>query len=203
MAPSEDFREMIKKYNEEIKKMQKKSKPILDDISIPTQSNDVKQTTDEKTQFQFKNDYSLPNISQNQMILGQTTNLNGEGYLIVKVTTSNSAAPIQGANVLISFDTPGGEELIKSVVTNQDGETKQISLPTVSSDESLEPGIRNPYASYSIRVSSDGYFTIDSINVPIFDKEVAVQPLQMIPLPEGFTGPTVLNSNDTGSITLN
>lgn len=213
MNYSDDFREMIKKYNDEIKKMQKKSKPLPDDAVIPTQApveNGMQmltpaETTEEQTanKFPFKNDYSLPNISENQMIKGQTTGLNGEGDLIVRVSAANAAAPIQGANVLISFDDIGGERLIKSAVTNVNGETPKISLPTVAESESLEPGIRNPYASYSIRVSSGGYFTIDSVNVPIFDKQLATQPVEMVPLPENYGGPTVLNSNDTGSITLN
>lgn len=213
MNYSDDFREMIKKYNDEIKKMQKKSKPITDDkvmlTQAPIENGDTALTPEETAEeqaankFPFKNDYSLPNISESQMIKGQTTNLNGEGYLIVRVSAANAAAPIQGANVLVSFDDAGGERLVKSIVTDVNGETKKITLPTVPADESLEPGIRNPYASYSIRVSSDGFFTIDSVNVPIFDKQLATQPVEMVPLPENFGGPTVLNSNDTGSITLN
>lgn len=203
MNYSDDFREMIKKYNDELKKMQKKSKPITDNTSLPAQSNNVLQNENQKTPFQFKNDYSLPNIEESEMIAGQTTNLNGEGYLLVRVSVANAAAPIQGAHVLISFDEPSGERLVKSVVTDVNGETTTIALPTVAIDESLEPGIRNPYASYSIRVSSDGYFTIDSVNVPIFDKQTAIQPVEMVPLPDDFGGPTVLKSNDTGSITLN
>ncbi|MEE1003143.1 MAG: carboxypeptidase-like regulatory domain-containing protein [Acutalibacteraceae bacterium] len=211
MSNSDDFRQMIKKYNDEIKKMQKKSKPIAENETSTVQSDNVSkeetpkntQSQNEQTPFQFKNEYSLPNILQNQMIKGQTEGLTGEGYLIVRVFAANGAAPISGANVLVSFDEPGGERLVKSAATDVNGETKKLALPTVAIGESLEPGVKNPYASYSIRVSSDGYFTIDSINVPIFDKQTAIQPVEMIPLPENYKGPTVLNSNDTGSITLN
>ena len=211
MSNSDDFREMIKKYNDEIKKMQKKSKPMTDSEVVTVQSDNVvkeekseiNENQKEQTPFQFKDEYSLPNIQQNQMIKGQTEGLTGEGYLIVRVSAANAAAPVSGANVLVSFDESGGERLVKSTVTDVNGETKKLALPTVAAGESLEPGVKNPYASYSIRVSSDGYFTIDSINVPIFDKQTAVQPVEMVPLPENYGGPTVLNSNDTGSITLN
>ncbi len=206
MNYSDDFREMIKKYNEELKKMQKKSKPAT---NIPVQSNNVVLTPEEQAEeqianeFPFKNDYSLPNINENEMIKGQTVDLTGVGYLIVRVSVSNAAAPVAGATVLVSFDDTNGEKLIKSSVTDVNGETPKIALPTVAESESLEPGVKNPYASYSIRVSADKYFTIDSVNVPIFDKQTAIQPVEMVPLPEGFGGNTVLKSNDTGSITLN
>ena len=210
MNYSDDFREMIAKYNEELRKINKKAKPYNENEVIPAQASvenaqtsQTPQTDGKTTAFPFTNDYTLPNISPDQMIKGQTTGLTGEGSLIVRVSVANAAAPIQGASVLISFEDGSGEKLVKSMITDVNGETKKIMLPTVPLDESLEPGIKNPYASYLIRVSADGYFTIDSINVPIFDKQTAIQPVEMLPLPENFKGETVLKSNDTGSITLN
>ena len=88
MSNSDDFREMIKKYNDEIKKMQKKSKPMTDSEVVTVQSDNVakeekseiNENQKEQTPFQFKDEYSLPNIQQNQMIKGQTEGLTGEGY---------------------------------------------------------------------------------------------------------------------------
>ena len=200
MNYSDDFRELIKKYNEELKKMQQKSTPPTKSETIPVQAQ-VKES--EKQPFEFTNSYALPNINENQMIQGQSENLDSKGQLIVRLSTSNSASPIQGGIVLVSLDTPQGERLIKSLVTNENGETGVITLDTVSQSQSQSPGINNPYASYSIRASADGYFTIDSVNAPIFENIVAIQTIEMIPLPEGFEGDTVLKSNDTGPITLN
>lgn len=200
MNYSDDFREMIKKYNEELKKMQQKATPSAKTETVLVQAQ-IKEN--EKQPFYFTNNYTLPNINENQMILGQSENLDSKGQLVVRLSTSSSAAPVQGGIVLVSLDTPKGERLIKSLVTNENGETDVITLDTVSQSQSQSPGTPNPYASYSIRASAEGYFTIDSVNVPIFENIVAVQQVEMIPLPEGYEGNTVLKSNDTGSITLN
>lgn len=200
MNYSGDFRELIKKYNEELKKMQQKAAPPAESETIPAQAQ-VKER--EKQPFEFTNSYAFPNINENQMIQGQSENLDSKGQLIVRLSTSNSASPIKGGIVLVSLDTSQGERLIKSLVTNENGETRVITLDTVSQSQSQSPGINNPYASYSIRASADGYFTIDSVNAPIFENIVAIQTIEMIPLPEGFEGDTVLKSNDTGPITLN
>ncbi|MBQ4156332.1 MAG: carboxypeptidase regulatory-like domain-containing protein [Clostridia bacterium] len=197
MNYSDDFREMIKMYNEELKKAQQKSKPVAQVVAQPVQSQE------EKAPFEFTNTYNLPTVPQSEIIKGQTGELTGEGYLIVKLVTRSSAAPVVGGSVLVSFDGSTGETLVKSLVSDRNGETEKISLPTVTESESQSPGVNNPYASYSIRASKDGYFTIDSVNVPIFDKQTAVQNIEMIPLPEDYQGKTVLQSNDTGSITLN
>lgn len=200
MNYSDDFREMIKKYNEEIRKMQQRVASTDETELVQTQSKEIQQP---KQPFYFTNSYVLPNISPNQMIQGQSENLVAKGQLKVRLSTANSAAPVQGGIVLVSLDTKQGERLVKSLITNKDGETEVITLDTVSQIESQSPGVDNPYASYSIRASADGFFTIDSVNVPIFENILAIQPIDMIPLPEGFEGDIVLKSNDTGSITLN
>lgn len=193
MNYSDDFRQMIKMYNEELRKAQQKAKQIEPIVATPIQ----------KSPFLFNDTYNLPTVPQSEIIKGQTDDLTGVGYLIVKLVTKLSAAPVVGGRVLVSFDGKEGETLVKSLVTNKNGETEKISLPTASENESQTPGVSNPYASYTIRASKEGFFTIDSYNVPIFEGQTAIQTVEMIPLPEDYKGKTVLQSNDTGAITLN
>lgn len=283
MTYSDDFQEMIKKYNEELRKMKTKAKPetendktvlvqttiqntepntlntnlsdnandnttanpnIPPNVALSEQQNarsivpnntlknalNNTQTTDENNaknnvqsispsiletltpeereelneaqRFPFTNDYDLPNIKPDEMIKGQYDNLSGMGKLVVRVFTANQAAPVKNASVLVSLEKADGDHLINSVKTNVDGETPVLDLPTVSFEESQTPEVKNPYASYRIRVSAPDFFTIDSINVPIFDKQTAIQPVEMLPIPNGFEGDRVLNSNDTGPINL-
>ena len=190
MNYSDDFREMIKMYNDQLRQLQQKSKQTV----APVQ---------QKAPAEFTNTYNLPTIPQSEVIKGQTKNLEGKGGLIVKLTTRFSASPIENGVVLVSFDDEDGEKLVRSLVTNVNGETAKISLPTVKSEESQNPGVKNPYASYTIRATKEGFFTIDSVNVPIFDGQLAIQKIEMIPLPEDYQGKTILKSNDTGPITLN
>lgn len=152
--------------------------------------------------FPFTNDYDLPNINQDEMIDGQYENLTGLGKLVVKVFTANQAVPVNNASVLVSIKKPDGEHLISSLKTNADGDSPVIELPTVAIEQSLKPEIKNPYATYQVKVAAPNFFTIDSINVPIFDKQTALQPIEMLPIPNGFEGDQILHSNDTGPIDL-
>ncbi|MBQ7128492.1 MAG: carboxypeptidase regulatory-like domain-containing protein [Clostridia bacterium] len=211
MQYSGDFQKMINKYNEELKKLSRKSKPQpakttnakAETIKTQAQPQDEQQPVETTTRSTFLKDYLLPNIQESQMIEGQTENLTGSGKLLVRVFSAKQAAPIIDALVSVSFRNSGGEELIKSAFTNQDGEVPTYTLPTVNKQESLEPGVKNPYASYRVVVSSEGFFTMDSVNVPIFDGETAVLPVEMLPIPEFYNGNTILRAFDTGAIDLN
>lgn len=208
MNYSEDFQKMIKRYNEELKNYNKKAKSKITPVNAEsitqnsTLQNDISNETKESNNNLFQENYILPNIEENQIIEGQKSDLTGEGYLKVQVFTAKQASPLSGAVVSISLDN-NGEALIKNYITDINGETPLISLPTVSKEESLNPGIANPYASYRVRISADGFFTIDSVNVPIFDGESSVLPVEMLPLPEGYNGKIILKSLDTGAIGLN
>lgn len=227
MNYSDDFQEMIKKYNEELRKMKTKAKPEPNE-TVLTQANiqssdegnannnaqsispDIlktltpteKEELSEAQRFPFTNDYDLPNIKPDEMIKGQYENLGGKGKLVVRVFTANQAAPVKNASVLVSLEKADGDHLISSVKTDIDGETPILELPAVSFEESLTPEVKNPYTSYRIRVCAPDFFTIDSINVPIFDKQTAIQSVEMLPIPNGFEGDRILKSNDTGPIDL-
>ena len=183
MQYSGDFKKMINDYNKELKKISSKAKQ-------------------NPLQEKSKN-YALPNIEEKQMIFGQKSNLKGSGNLLVRVFSAKQATPVIDALVAVSFLNGDGEELLKSAFTNNDGEVPTYALPTVNRQESLNPGVNNPYASYRVVVSADGYFTMDSVNVPIFDGETAVLPVEMLPIPEFYSGNTILKAYDTGAIDLN
>ena len=116
------------------------------------------------------------------------------GFLVVTVRTSNGAIPIENAKVSIyeNYDNGGANSnghLIYSLRTNNFGQTEKIALPTKSMSLSLEPGNLQPFTSYNIFVSSEGYFDSDVINVPIFQGVTSLQPINLIPVSE-FANPT-------------
>ena len=78
----------------------------------------------------------------------------------------------------------GRGDVIVSTVTGRGGNTPPITLPAPPRAESLTPGNAAPFATYNIEVFLEGYYTQDYINVPIFDGIFAIQPADMIPLPE-------------------
>lgn len=107
----------------------------------------------------------------------------GIGYLKVMVTTADNALPILGATVTVTEGTGIASVLLNKQTTNGAGETRQIELPAPSREFSLTPGNVNVFAKYNVRVDFSGYYTVENIDVPIFDGQISVQPIQMIPLP--------------------
>ncbi len=113
----------------------------------------------------------------------------GEGRLIVHVTTARGSIPLEGAQVSILKDTgdqntPPGE-VIATLTSGRDGNTPILTLPAPPRSQSLRPtNGAPPFSTYHIEVRLEGYFNQDYIQVPIFDGIVAIQPADMIPLPE-------------------
>ncbi len=107
----------------------------------------------------------------------------GTGYLKVMVTAADNALPIEGATVTVTSITGGNTTLINKQTTNNSGETVRIELPAPPKELSLTPGNTNTYAKYNVRVDFPGYYTVENVDVPVFDGQVSMQPTQMIPLP--------------------
>lgn len=121
------------------------------------------------------------------MNLEENNNLTGTGYLIVHVTTASGAIPLEGAQVGIREYSPQNEmggAFVASLVSGPDGNTELIALPTHPKSESLVAGNRIPYSTYVAEVRLEGYSDQTFIGIPIFDGIVAIQPVNMIPLPE-------------------
>ena len=107
----------------------------------------------------------------------------GTGYLIIKVSTARGAIPLEGASVNIRGATPENSDIIYSLVSNADGLTPKIALPTPLRYLSESPGNIIPYALYNIDVFNDGYQDLSFTNVAVFDSITSLQPAVMIPLP--------------------
>lgn len=110
------------------------------------------------------------------------------GYLQVWVTTASSALPIAGAHVTVSYDSAGGERRVAQFigVTDESGRTEVIPLPAVSAQASLsEEGDGRPFTLYNVEVFADGFYRVENLGVPMYGGVRAVQPVRLIPLPEG------------------
>ena len=133
----------------------------------------------------------------------QTPQTNGgTGYLIIKVSTARGAIPLEGASVNIRGATPENSDIIYSLVSNADGLTPKIALPTPLRYLSESPGNIIPYALYNIDVFNDGYADLSFTNVAVFDSITSIQPAVMIPLPDNeytdsFTPKQDMNPDDS------
>ena len=120
----------------------------------------------------------------------QRSNGTGQGFLVVHVTTARGAIPLEGAQVNVRDNRPEFEEgrgdVIASLISGSDGNTQPLSLSAPPRSDSLQPmnGNEKPYATYHVEVQLEGYYTQNYANVPIFDGIAAIQPADLIPLPE-------------------
>lgn len=116
----------------------------------------------------------------------QNPDLSGVGSLIVKVATAGGAVPIERASVIIRGSELDSSGVLLSFMTDRDGLTPKIQLPTVSRSDSQTPSApKKPFATYNIDVLAKGYYPQYYQNVPIFDGITAVQNANVIPLSEG------------------
>lgn len=111
-------------------------------------------------------------------------NESGIGYLRVRVTAAD--LPVSGAAVRIAEYPENGSdgETLYSMTTDSDGLTEKVALFAPSSDESQTPGYVQPYAVYNIFVDYSGYYPVEGVGVPIFDRVTAIQPVKLVPLTE-------------------
>lgn len=110
----------------------------------------------------------------------------GTGLLTVQVYTADQAIPITGANVLITKNTETGEEIVKVTTTGRDGKTVPVALSAPPFENSLTPdNTLAKFYNYNIRVDYPGYYTMENLDVPIFEGQTAIQPFALIPLPLG------------------
>lgn len=122
---------------------------------------------------------------------------NDKGYLKISVSEAGGTIPIKGASVIIS-EYGNGSTTLYSLITNDSGLTKTVSLDAPSQSESLTPGSYQPYSLYTIDVYLDGYYPIESVGVPIFAGITSIQPFNLIPLSEE----EMINGTEDGRIMI-
>ena len=113
------------------------------------------------------------------------SDMSGQGYLQIEVTTASGAIPVRDATVIITERTNGDESLIGMVITDENGTTPIVPLPAPpqSLSEAPDPAER-PYSEYNISVYKKGFYSIPQLTVPIFDTIKSIQPVSVIPLAE-------------------
>ena len=104
------------------------------------------------------------------------------GILVVAVSAAGGAYPIPAATVLVESDDEYDRVATIARLTDRDGLTEEILLPTPPRALSLSPeGRELPYASYRIFVRKEGYYDKLVRNVPMFEGVRATLPVNLIP----------------------
>lgn len=105
------------------------------------------------------------------------------GFITVNVTTATGSFPVPGAEVMISQITDSGDTVLYRYVTDESGQTPLSILPTAELSNSLSSESSGPdYTLYNVTVTSEGYYPLVSLNIPVFTGITSRQPMVLIPL---------------------
>ena len=122
-------------------------------------------------------------------------NPSGTGFLVVQVTTANTAIPLANAAVTVRRSDDEGGAVLFELRSGNDGRTERIALPAPPRADSQRPSVARPYAMYNIEVRLPTYENAFYQNVPIFDGITAIQQANLVPVPEnGYPGAFTLNN---------
>ena len=127
--------------------------------------------------------------------------MESEGYLVVHVTTARGAIPLEGAAVSIRSnegeDTTPRADILYATTTNRDGNTERIPLGAPPRESAMSPSEVPPFSTYHLEVRREGYGMQSFIALPIFSGITAVQPVDLIPLPEDGTSNPLRPADET------
>lgn len=108
------------------------------------------------------------------------------GYLTMQARTAHDAVPLGGVRVSVLDDE---ENHVYELVTDENGETRKVSLETVDRSYSQNQNFTGkPYVAYHVLAQAEGFDALYVTDIPIFDGELAVLPLALVPMRERQRG---------------
>lgn len=123
--------------------------------------------------------------------------VNELGYLVVRVSTALGAIPLENATVNIRGNTPETSGILYSLLSDRDGLTEKIALPTPPLSYSDAPGGDTPYSNWNIDVAMEGYIPVSYQNVSVYSSIVSVQPAMLVPMSERFRKTEIYNESNS------
>lgn len=102
-----------------------------------------------------------------------------KGYLSVGVYTAQKALPVPDA--VVTVYTTGrqeeGENIIKNLITDANGQVPTIELPVLNI-----PELGFDYTTYNMRIQAIGYYTVNVLDLRIFPNITTNFSIDMIPV---------------------
>ncbi len=81
-----------------------------------------------------------------------------------------------------------GNDLQYVTITDVNGFSPPVVLPAMDRKLTLRPAENIPVTTYDVLVVAPGYFRVRNRNVPVYGGTSAIQPVELIPLPEMVDG---------------
>jgi len=105
------------------------------------------------------------------------------GSLTVRAYTAGGALPLKNSKIRIIGAGEENRFFETDLITDEDGLSAKILLPTPSRSYSLAPGaLEIPYSTYDMEISAPGYYTKNIYGIAIFSGIDSIQPVAMIPI---------------------
>ena len=128
-------------------------------------------------------------------------NDNEYGRIRIRAYTASDALPIEDAKVYLYGSDDIGKDTKYILYTDNDGITETVLLPAPKTSYSQSPHPKEqPYSTYNVEVSKNGYYDKILYNVVVFSGIDAELPVNMIPYNDGQDYP---HGNVNGYITEN
>ncbi len=104
------------------------------------------------------------------------------GYLMMQARTAHDALPLSGVQISVLDDE---QNRVYELTTDENGETRSVSLETVDKSYSQDENFAGtPYVTYHVLAQAEGFNELYVKDIPIFDGELAVLPLSLVPMQE-------------------
>ena len=187
-----DFNSMIERYEKEMRKLfeERQRDALFEEPSVRTAAFSEKvpaalefqQREQGFTEVPDKSESKMPPEAVSEKISDKT------GKILVEVTTAKGAVPLSEATVVIDrfddCDEKGRRELVAIETTDADGRTKPVEVKTVSGELSLEPGSKDPFATFYVTAMEKGFEPVKNRPVDVFAKEISILKIDLVPKPE-------------------
>lgn len=106
------------------------------------------------------------------------------GSLKIRAYEAQEAIPVSGVKITVYEKSEGTLTPIHTLVTDANGETKELTLESKPKEISLAPSDQTPYEVYDVKAELPGYYTKYYVDLPIFANNVSIQKVPMVPLPK-------------------
>ena len=105
------------------------------------------------------------------------------GFIKVVVRTAGGAVPVERAIVTVKDE---NENLLAIFFTDESGNTPMLKVPAPPKANSEIPNSGGAaFNIYNIDTDKSGYGSVRNIGVPVFPGVTSVQPVEIVPSPEG------------------
>ncbi|MGN0242925.1 MAG: peptidoglycan-binding protein [Lachnospiraceae bacterium] len=117
-------------------------------------------------------EYSQANLHANEIDTGQ---------LQLRITSTIGSAPIQDAEIEISYS-GDPDSVIEKVTTDSSGHSEIIDLKAPPLEYSMTPGSNQPYSEYTFKITARDYDSIVISGSEILPNVTSIQEAQLVPV---------------------